>query len=362
MHARSSSQPAGKPSRLTTEALSKLALGLASSGIAIGLAYLTWTDFADSRRDAMARVSAAASIIEEHTRRSLLATDIVLESVTEWVEQRGVAALRSPMEWEHLRKLAGRLPASGALFIMDQAGEVIAATPSDPPPRANVSDREWFRHLKEGHQALYIGRALTGRTVHSIFFPIARPVRGPDGKFSGAVQVGVEVNEIAEVFRQIDLGQDGQLGLYRVSDGAVVARQPMTGTQINESIAALPFFPAATNTQESSWIGTVRMGDRDHFLSARRVQDLPLIVVASTSKAHADAGVWSRLLWHSIVAAAIVTALAGLTFGAVRRVRRESTRSPPRSPSVEPPARAHESCSNCGRTVGFDCSRIESSS
>src|SRR5262245_16551319 len=167
LRARYSNQSITKSPKLATEALSELGLFLASGGIALGLVYLTWTDFVDARRDATAKVSAAALIAEEHTKRSLLATDIVLESVIEWVERRGVAALSSPTEWKHLRQLARRLPESGALFIVDQTGDVIAATPSDPPPRANVSDREWFRHVMEGHKSLYIGRALRGRTVHN---------------------------------------------------------------------------------------------------------------------------------------------------------------------------------------------------
>jgi signal transduction histidine kinase len=149
-------------------------------------------------------------------------------------------------------------------------------------------------------------------------------VHGPDGKFSGAVQVGVEVSEIAEVFSQIDLGQHGQLALYRVQDGVVVARHPMTEAQLNESIATLPFFSAIANSPDSSWAGVVRMGDQDRILSARRVHGLPLIVVASIPKTQVYAGAWYRLLWHSIVAAGILTVLAGLTFGAIRRVKKET--------------------------------------
>ena len=116
--------------RLTTGALFKLGLVLASIGTIIGLAYLTWTDFADARRDATAKVFAAALVIEEHSRRSLLAIDIVLESAAEWVEERGVEKVRSQADWQHLRQLARRLPNTGAVFIFDEAGNNIAASSS----------------------------------------------------------------------------------------------------------------------------------------------------------------------------------------------------------------------------------------
>ena len=81
--------------RLTPAALFKLGLVLASLGTITGLAYLTRTDFADSRHDATAKVSAAALVIEEHSRRSLLTIDIVLESAAEWVKERGIETVRS---------------------------------------------------------------------------------------------------------------------------------------------------------------------------------------------------------------------------------------------------------------------------
>ena len=41
-----------------------------------------------------------------------------------------------------------------------------------------MSDREWFRTLRDGKEEVHVGRALKGRSVHSIFFPVARSIRG----------------------------------------------------------------------------------------------------------------------------------------------------------------------------------------
>ena len=48
-----------------------------------------------------------------------------------------------------------------------------------------------------GTEDFYIGRALKGRSVHSLFFPIARSIRSRDGTLIGAAQVGVEASYIA---------------------------------------------------------------------------------------------------------------------------------------------------------------------
>lgn len=309
--------------RLTTAALFKLGLVLAYIGTITGFAYLTWSDFADSRHNAMAKVSAAALVIEEHSRRSLLAIDIVLESAAEWIDERGIDTVRSQTDWQQLRQLARRLPKTGAVFIFDQAGDNIAASSSNPPPGGNFNDREWLRQLRNGDEAPYIGRVLKGRTIHNLFFPVARSVRGPDGAFIAAVQVGVEVTDIAELFGKLDLGPDGHLGLYRIRDGAIVARHPMTEALLEESVATLPFFPMLTNSPNASWSGEARLDGENRIVAARRVADLPLIAVASLTVAQAYADARIRLVWHVAAAAMLLTALGALALGALRLLKRE---------------------------------------
>jgi C4-dicarboxylate-specific signal transduction histidine kinase len=309
--------------RLTSPVLFKLGLVLASIGIITGLAYLTSTDFAESRHNARAKVSAAALVIEEHSRRSLLAIDIVLESAAEWVDERGIDTVRSQADWQQLRQLARRLPKTGAVFIFDQAGDNIAASSSNPPPGGNFNDREWLRQLREGAEAPYIGRVLKGRTIHNLFFPVARSVRGPDGAFIAAVQVGVEVTDIAELFGKLDLGPDGHLGLYRIRDGAIVVRHPMTEALLEESVATLPFFPMLTNSPDASWTGVAGLNGEDRIVAARRVADLPLIAVASLTEAQAYADAQARLVWHVAAAAMLLTAFGALALGALRLLKRE---------------------------------------
>jgi C4-dicarboxylate-specific signal transduction histidine kinase len=309
--------------RLTTAALFKLGLVLASIGTIAGCAYLTWSDFADSRNDATAKVSAAALVIEEHSRRSLLAIDIVLEMTAEWVDHSGIDAVRSQANWQQLRQLARRLPTTGAVFIFDQAGDNIAASSSNPPPGGNFNDREWLRQLREGGEAPYIGRALKGRSIHNLFFPVARPIRDSDGKVIAAVQAGVEVTDIAELFGKLDLGSDGHLGLYRIRDGAVVARHPMTEGLLGESVSALPFFQLLTQSQDSSWTGVARLNGEDRIVAARRVADLPLIAVASFPEVRAYADARIRTVWHVAAAAMLLAAFGALAVGGLRQLRRE---------------------------------------
>src|SRR5690349_21984447 len=146
---------------------------------------------------------------------SLQAVDGVLESALDRIDERGIANVASASETEALGRFVRRLPGTGAVYIVDDAGNVLAAVPSLRNP-INVGDREWFRSLKdeklEGQvQALrrspYVGRVLRGDTTGNLFFPVARSIRAPvDGTFVGAEQAGVEVAYFAQMFQTLDVG------------------------------------------------------------------------------------------------------------------------------------------------------------
>ena len=114
--------------RLTTPALSRIEFVLATATIVAGLSFWTWADFLDVRRNAEAKVSTAALAMDELVRRSLLAIDVVLESVVARAAEQGVDRLGSEPEREHLRRMANRLPETGAIFIADKTGDVVASS------------------------------------------------------------------------------------------------------------------------------------------------------------------------------------------------------------------------------------------
>jgi two-component sensor histidine kinase len=311
------------PTRLTAKALSGIVLALASAAIIAGLAIWTWSDFADARGDAETKVTATVVAMDDLARRTLQAIDGVLESIVARIEEIGFAKLGGDSEREQLRRLARRLPETGALFVADNAGDIVAAVPSLRFP-INISDREWFKILKDEKAELDVGRALKGRMVHDLFFPVARSIRGPDRTFLGAVQVGVEVTYFGYLFRSLDVGSGAILGLHRTKDGAVAARFPMTESLLDETVATMPYFAELANSDAQSWTGWTRVGGENHLVSARRLNDWPLIASVSLPEREVYSGVWTRLLWRSVAAAMTIAALLALTGLTARQARREA--------------------------------------
>jgi len=309
--------------RLTTDALSRIGLGLAAATIVVGLTIWTWADFVDAYRDAEVKVFSAAVAVDELASRSLSAIDAVLEAVVVRVEEQGFDKLRSESENEHLKRMARRLPETGALFIFDETGELVANTGSHSLP-VNVSDREWFRALRGGKDEAHVGRALKGRAVHNFFFPVARSIHGLDGTFIGAAQVGIDVTYLGHLLRDLDVGFGSHLGLYETREGAVVARYPMTEALLDETVSGLPYFSKLAKSQSPSWTGWT--GDREgqHLVSARRLKNWPLMVSASLPRHEVYSAARTHLMWRSGLAAMTITGLLALTVLAVRQARREA--------------------------------------
>ena len=144
--------------QLPAKTLCKFGLALALTIIVAVLALWTWSDFSDVRSDAETIVATTALTMGELTRDSLQAVDGVLESLVARIEEKGVDNLGSEAERENLNRIARRLPVTGAFYVANSTGDIVAAVPSFPSP-INVSDRAWFKNLKDEKVGPQVGPA-----------------------------------------------------------------------------------------------------------------------------------------------------------------------------------------------------------
>ena len=165
--------------RIPVETLSIGGLVLAS--------IVAWTlsDFSDALAGAETIVSSTAMAMDTVASNSLQAVDGVLESTLDRIDEGGIAKLASESEREKLGRFVRRLPGTGAIYIVDNGGNVVVAVPSLRNP-INVGDREWFRSLKDERvepqgrafrRFPYVGLPLRGDTAGNLFFPVARSIR-----------------------------------------------------------------------------------------------------------------------------------------------------------------------------------------
>jgi two-component sensor histidine kinase len=309
---------------LTTNALSTVVLGLATTAIIAGLVIWTWSDFADARGDGEVRVSAAAAAMSDLARSSLATVDRVMESVVARINEIGLDGLASGSEEVRLRRFANSLPETGALLIFDKAGDAVAAAPLVLPASLHVGDREWFRAVQDETVGLYVGRALKSQAFHDLVFPIAGSIRGPEGSFMGAVDIQLGMGFLEHLFRSLHVGAGAAVGLYRTTDGAIAARFPMSEARLDESIATLPYFSELARSDIKSWMGWIMSGGKSQLVSARHLSNWPLIVSVSLPKNEIFADAWRRLFWRSAFAAVTLAGLLALTALVARQARQEA--------------------------------------
>jgi two-component sensor histidine kinase len=309
---------------LTTNALSTVVLGLATTAIIAGLVIWTWSDFADARGDGEVRVSAAAAAMSDLARSSLATVDRVMESVVARINEIGLDGLASGSEEVRLRRFANSLPETGALLIFDKAGDAVAAAPLVLPASLHVGDREWFRAVQDETVGIYVGRALKSQAFHDLVFPIAGSIRGPEGSFMGAVDIQLGMGFLEHLFRSLHVGAGAAVGLYRTTDGAIAARFPMSEARLDESIATLPYFAELARSDIKSWMGWIMSGGKSQLVSARHLSNWPLIVSVSLPEKEIYAGAWRRLFWRSAFAAVTLAGLLALTALVARQARQEA--------------------------------------
>jgi two-component sensor histidine kinase len=309
---------------LTTNALSTVVLGLATTAIIAGLVIWTWSDFADARGDGEVRVSAAAAAMSDLARSSLATVDRVMESVVARINEIGLDGLASGSEEVRLRRFANSLPETGALLIFDKAGDAVAAAPLVLPASLHVGDREWFRAVQDETVGIYVGRALKSQAFHDLVFPIAGSIRGPEGSFMGAVDIQLGMGFLEHLFRSLHVGAGAAVGLYRTTDGAIAARFPMSEARLDESIATLPYFAELARSDIKSWMGWIMSGGKSQLVSAHHLSNWPLIVSVSLPKNEIFADAWRRLFWRSAFAAVTLAGLLALTALVARQARQEA--------------------------------------
>jgi two-component sensor histidine kinase len=320
--------------RLPSKTLSKIGLVLASIIIVGGLSAWTWSDFSDVLADAETIVSSTSLAMDDVARSSLQAVDGVLESIVNRIEKEGIGSLATESQRENLERFAKRLPGTRAIYVTDDTGNIIVSVPSLQSP-INLSSREWFKSLRdEKHWSLRVepdvGRAVKRDTADNLFFPIARSIRGPQGAFLGAVEIGVELAFFAHVFQALDAGfrldvrSEAKLGLYRTKDGAVVARFPITEDLLGETVAPSPYFSLLANSEGQSWVGWTRSRGERLLVSARSLRGWPLIVSVSLPESEVYSVAWSRLLWRSLIAAMAIAALSLLAVLVDSQAKREA--------------------------------------
>lgn len=194
--------------------------------------------------------------------------------------------VRSPDTFDFalwMRRATSLKQVANQVSMWDADGDLVASLIplKEGKPSINVSDREYFRRLASDRtNEIHIGRTMMGRMSDQLVIQVAKRLERPDGQFAGVLLVSLRPENVADRFKEYDVGPHGTVAVTG-RDGRVRARHPA-----NDAIYDFDFRHYGPNrtsealTEGSTFGSNESFGPIDgqlRFLGYRAVRGYPLV-------------------------------------------------------------------------------------
>jgi len=220
-----------------------------------------------------------------------------------------------------LRRMIAGLPQVVSVGIIGKDGELLVHSREYPSPGTIVSDRDYFKTLKEGKLESVSPVVIGRRALQPVFTDgVAR--RSENGEFLGIILVSLDPNYFLSFYEEMLPGDMHQsLSLVR-EDGALLVRYPRLLGEFSTVPPGSPFFLGIqANPESGALVGISPIDGDKKILAYRRVANHDLYVVSAGSLT----SVRNAWLSYMALAAALLLVPCGLLCGiivfAIRKVR-----------------------------------------
>ncbi|WP_431856702.1 sensor histidine kinase [Azospirillum sp.] len=287
-----------------------------------------WIDHRDSVGDAERTAQDVTALLEEHAKRTVEASNIILIHIIDQIREHGYEeVVTSERMWIDIKEMADHLPQVGWIFMTDAAGRFVLSSLQRPVPEGSVADRAYFSAHRDSGAAVVVGPAVLNPVTERVVFTVSRRLTAPGGGFAGVVLAAIDSGYFSDLYRSLNLGNGptkAELAILR-DDGALLVRHPMGPADIGASLHDSPLFRTHLPRAASGvFVEDGPDGEQRH-VAYRRVAGLPLVVTAAV--AHGDAlSEWrERVLWTSALFAAALLSVGGFVALALGAINREET-------------------------------------
>ena len=270
----------------------------------------------DAITDAERLTQGGAAGLADQLTRAVQTVDLVLLDATDRLAEADAAAVA--------RQICVRIrdvPQMRALLVTDSQGFIIASS-VDGLREASVADREWFRLLRFGGQAVRLGAPEAGRYLgpsgraigHArglYAIPYARALRGARGEFLGTVVAILNPDYLAGVARRHSESFGVTIRIHSFQ-GLLLARSDGRADGVGElNSSAWMFRNFLPRRETGTWAGLDQ--DRQEVVASFAVtrQGAFVVEVARNREDALDsANRLGALLAAGVAAAAVVTLVA----------------------------------------------------
>ncbi|MFP0196343.1 diguanylate cyclase [Pseudomonas sp. PHC1] len=256
--------------------------------------------------DGLNLTQALATYSEGIVRQSSL----LLLGLVERLETEG----SGPAQVERLKTLINRqqplMPQMSGITIYDNKGHWLMSSSRPIPVGANSSDRAYFTHHRDDpSREPFIGPPIRSRSNQEWVITISRRFNDDHGEFAGVVAVTLGVENFLRLFGQLDVGQEGAIGLS-YTDGTLLVRYPFREQDMGRNFSKSPIYAKYLVDQSVGTASfTSSLDGVERLYAFRKSETLPLITTVALGKREALTA-W-RL--EALLSIGVVATLLGLT-------------------------------------------------
>jgi len=217
-------------------------------------------------------INNVANALAEQTAWSLQSVDLVLLDTARWY--RSDSHVIPPERLGAvLQSRTPRLAQVRRVVIVDALGNERYGSIGSSTPNLNVADRSYFTAHRDGSASgLYMSEPLVTRSEGRDAIVLSRRLDDDTGSFAGVVAANVDLNDLMQLYRAVNLGTDGAIQLVR-DDGTLLARNPPTSGSVGQK------FPALTAAPADRIVSPI--DGKSSFIAVAYVRDTPLMLVVT---------------------------------------------------------------------------------
>jgi signal transduction histidine kinase len=259
--------------------------------------------------------------LAEQADRSFQSVDLVISSVAEGVAAEGatdgasfVEKMAHPDVQRLLREKISGIPQLEAVSVISRDGKLINFSRPLPIPDVDVSDRDYFRALKDRPDLKsYLSEPLQNRVTGGWTIFLAHRVNGANAEFLGLIIGAIEMRYFEDFYQAVSLGPDSSIAIQRL-DGVMLVRFPGTdaiGKTFSNAERLLRGGLSGTFREPSPIDGQMRLK------AAHRLSNYPALALVTNTEAAALASWWgiARLMLVAALGCAVSVAVAGFAVG-----------------------------------------------
>jgi PAS domain S-box-containing protein len=285
-------------------------------GFAGSSAYDAWRAYGNALAATHREITNVVGALAEQTAWTFQGIDLLLLDTARWYQNDSKKIAPERLD-EVLANRSAGVRQIRLVTITDAQGIQRHRSRGSSPPDLDVSDRSYFIAQRDRTVAgLFMSEPVVTRSGGRPGIILSRRLEDETGAFAGVVAAIVDLEDLAQFYAAVTLGNGGAVQLLR-DDGQLLMRDPPDSTALEKRFPQL----AALSAPSGRLINPID-GKRD-FIAAARVRDTPLVLAVTREELVALRS-WRdeamRLAARSIVVALLGLVGIGLLWRQLRRI------------------------------------------